>query len=79
MEECSIIYLNRNHNQNLFEQVQQDSKSLAYQRRHVYTENPVSVKGMTYNIISVVPFSDADYQPETVGDKLKYLISGGKS
>ena len=79
MEECSIIYLNRNHNQNLFELVQQDTKSLAYQRRHIYTENSVSANGMTYNIVSVVPFSDADYQPESVEDKLKYLINGGKS
>ena len=79
MEECSIIYLNRNQNQNLFDQIQQDTKSLAYQRRHCYTENPVSVNGMEYNIISVAPFPDLDYQPKDVDDKLKYLINGGKS
>ena len=41
--------------------------------------NPVSVNGMTYDIVSVVPFPDMDYQPESVEDKLKYLINGGKS
>ena len=79
MEECSIIYLNKNHNQNLFDQVQQDTKSLAYQRRHRYMSNPVSVNGMTYDIVSVVPFPDMDYQPDSIEDKLKYLINGGKS
>ena len=79
MEKCGIIYLNRNHNQNLFDQVQQDTKSLAYQRRHRYMSNPVSVNGTDYNIISVVPFPDMDYQPESVKDKLKYLINGRKS
>lgn len=79
MEECSIIYLNRNQNQNLFDQIQQDTKSLAYQRRHHYMSNPVSVNGMTYDIVSAVPFPDMDYQPEGIDDKLKYLINGGKS
>ena len=63
----------------MFHEIQKDTRTVEYQRRHVYTENPVSVKGMTYNIISVVPFPDTDYQPETVGDKLKYLINGEKS
>ena len=66
-------------NRSMFHEVQKDTRTVEYQRRHVYTENPVSVNGMTYNIISVVPFSDSDYQPETVEDKLKYLIKGGKS
>ena len=63
----------------MFHEIQKDTRTVEYQRRHVYTENPVSVNGMTYNIVSVVPFPDADYQPETVEDKLKYLINGGKS
>ena len=63
----------------MFHEIQKDTRTVEYQRRHVYTENPVSVKGMTYNIISVVPFPDTDYQPETVDDKLKYLINGRKS
>ena len=63
----------------MFHEVQKDTRTTEYQRRHVYTENPVSVNGMDYNIISVVPFADSDYQPESVADKLKYLINGGKS
>ena len=62
----------------MFHEVQKDTRTVEYQRRHVYTGNPVSVNGMDYNIISVVPFPDADYQPESVKDKLKYLINGGK-
>ena len=63
----------------IFHEVQKDTCTVEYQRRHVYTEKPVSVKGMIYNIISAVPFPDSDYQPESVKDKLKYLINGGKS
>ena len=66
-------------NRSMFHEVQKDTRTIEYQRRHVYTENSVSVNGMTYNIVSVVPFPDADYQPESVEDKLKYLINGGKS
>ena len=66
-------------NKSVFHEVQKDTRTTEYQRRHVYTENPVSVNHITYNIISVVPFSDADYQPEGIDDKLKYLINGGKS
>ena len=66
-------------NRIMFHEVQKDTRTIEYQRRHVYTENSVSVNGMTYNIVSAVPFPDADYQPETVEDKLKYLINGGKS
>lgn len=66
-------------NRSMFHEVQKDTRTIEYQRRHVYTENSVSVNGTTYNIVSVVPFPDADYQPESVEDKLKYLINGGKS
>ena len=66
-------------NKIMFDEIQKDTCTIEYQRRHVYTENPVSVNGMDYNIISVVPFVDSDYQPESVADKLKYLINGGKS
>ena len=66
-------------NKSMFDEIQKDTYTVGYQRRHVYTENTVSVKGMTYNIVSVVPFSDADYQPESVKDKMKYLINGEKS
>ena len=63
----------------MFHEVQKGTRTVEYQRRHVYSEKPVSVKGMTYNIISVVPFPDMDYQPDDIEDKLKYLINGGKS
>ena len=66
-------------NKSVFHEVQKDTRTTEYQRRHVYTENPVSVNGMNYDIISVVPFPDLDYQPESVKDKLEYLINGGKS
>ena len=63
----------------MFHEIQKDTRTIEYQRRHVYTENPFSVNGMTYNIVSVVPFPDAGYQPENVEDKLKYLINGKNS
>ena len=66
-------------NKNMFHEVQKYTRTTEYQRRHVYTENSVSVNGTTYNIVSVVPFPDADYQPESVADKLKYRINGEKS
>ena len=62
-----------------FHEVQKDTCTVEYQRRHVYAGNPVSVNGINYDIISVVPFPDLDYQPESVKDKLEYLINGGKS
>lgn len=66
-------------NQNIFDEIQSDIHSTAYRRRHRYIEDEVVVDGMTYKVISVLPFSDGDYRPETVQDKLKYLINGKKS
>ena len=69
----------KEHEKNMFHEVQKYTRTTEYQLRHVYTEHPVSVNGMTYDIVSVVPFPDMDYQLEDVDDKLKYLINGGKS
>ena len=66
-------------NQNIFDDIQSDIHSTAYRRRHRYIEDEVVVDGMTYKVISVLPFSDGNYHPETVQDKLKYLINGKKS
>ena len=66
-------------NQNIFDEIQSDIHSTAYRRRHRYIEHEVVVDGMTYKVISVLPFSDGNYHPETVQDKLKYLINGKKS
>lgn len=66
-------------NQNIFDEIQSDIHSTAYRRRHRYIEDAVVVDGMTYKVISVLPFSDGDYCPETVQEKLKYLINGKKS
>lgn len=66
-------------NQNIFDEIQSDIHSTAYRRRHRYIEDEVVVDGMTYKVISVLPFSDGNYHPETVQDKLKYLITGKKS
>lgn len=66
-------------NQNNFDEIQSDIHSTAYRRRHRYIEDEVAVDGMTYKVISVVPFADGNYRPETVHDKLKYLINGKKS
>ena len=66
-------------NQNIFDEIQADIHSIAYRRRHRYLEDEVVVDGMTYKVISVLPFSDGDYRSETVQEKLKYLINGKKS
>lgn len=66
-------------NQNFFDEIQSDVHSTAYRRRHRYIEDDVIVDGMTYKVVSVLPFADGDYHPETVQDKLKYLINGKKS
>ena len=66
-------------NQNIFDDIQSDIHSTAYRRRHRYIEDDVIVDGMTYKVVSVVPFADGDYRPETVQDKLEYLINGKKS
>ena len=66
-------------NQNIFDKIQADIHSTAYRRRHRYIEDEVVVEGMTYKVVSVVPKSDGSYCPETVQDKLKYLINGKKS
>ena len=34
---------------------------------------------MTYKVVSVVPKADGSYRPETVQDKLNYLLNGKKS
>ena len=66
-------------NHNIFDEIQSDIHSTAYRRRHRYLEDEVVVDGMTYKVVSVLPFSDGDYRPETIQDKLKYLIDGKKS
>ena len=66
-------------NQNFFDKIQGDIHSPAYRRRHRYIEDAVVVGGMTYKVVSVVPVADGSYRPETVQDKLKYLINGKKS
>ena len=64
---------------NIFDDIQRDIHSTAYRRRHRYIEDEVVVDGMTYKVVSVVPKADGSYCPETVQDKLKYLINGKKS
>ena len=66
-------------NQNIFDDIQSDIHSIAYRRRHRYIEDEVVVDGMTYKVVSVVPKVDGTYRPESVQDKLKYLINGKKS
>ena len=66
-------------NQNIFDEIQSDIHSTAYRRRHRYIENEVVVDGMTYKVVSVVPKADGNYRPETVHDKLNYLLNGKKS
>ena len=66
-------------NQNIFDDIQSDIHSIAYRRRHRYIEDKVVVEGMTYKVVSVVPKADGSYRPETVQDKLNYLINGKKS
>ena len=66
-------------NHNIFDEIQIDIHSTTYRRRHRYLEDEVVVDGMTYKVVSVLPFSDGDYRPETIQDKLKYLINGKKS
>lgn len=66
-------------NHNIFDEIQSDIHSTAYRRRHRYIEDEVVVDGMTYKVVSVVPKADGNYRPETVKDKLKYLINGKKS
>ena len=66
-------------NHNIFDDIQSEIHSTAYRRRHRHIEDEVVVDGMTYKVVSVVPKSDGSYRPETVQDKLKYLINGKKS
>lgn len=66
-------------NRNIFDEIQADIHSTAYRRRHRYIEDEVVVDGMTYKVVSVVPNADGGYRPETVQEKLKYLINGKKS
>lgn len=66
-------------NRNIFDEIQADIHSTAYRRRHRYIEDEVVVDGMTYKVVSVVPKADGSYRPETVQDKLNYLLNGKKS
>ena len=66
-------------NHNIYDEIQSDIHSTAYRRRHRYIKDEVVVDGMTYKVVSVVPKADGNYRPETVQDKLNYLINGKKS
>jgi len=42
-------------------------------------EKKMHIDGKTYEVVSVLPLEDTENPPETVADKLKYLIQESKS
>ena len=66
-------------NDTVFNTIQQEPHSGAYRRRHRWLSHEQVVDGVAYQVVSVLPFSDGDYRPETAETKLRYLISDGKN
>ena len=63
---------------NYFSELQKDTKSITYRRRHCHVLEMVEVKGVTYPVMSVVPTEEKGYIPDTAYDKIKELINGKK-
>ena len=63
---------------NYFSELQKDTKSNTYRRRHCHVLETVTVGGVTYPVISVVPTEEEEYIPNTAYDKIKALINGEK-
>lgn len=61
---------------NIFEDIQKDTNTVEYQRRHSYNLSTIQVDGIAYTVFSALPITDIDYQPESVADKINYLIAG---
>ena len=63
---------------NYFSEIQKDTKSITYRRRHCHVLELVTVGGVTYPAVSVVPTEEEGYIPDTAADKIKALINGEK-
>ena len=63
---------------NYFSELQKDTKSITYRRRHCHVLEMVTVGGVIYPVISVVPTEEEEYIPDTAYDKIKELINGEK-
>ena len=63
---------------NYFSEIQKDTKSITYRRRHCHVLELVTVGGVTYPVVSVVPTEEEGYIPDTAADKIKTLINGEK-
>lgn len=63
---------------NYFSELQKDTTTPAYRRRHCHVLEMVTVGGVTYPVMSVVPTEEEGYIPDTAADKIKALINGEK-
>ena len=63
---------------NYFSELQKDTQSIIYRRRHCHMLELVTVGGVTYPVMSVVPTEEEGYIPDTAADKIKALINGEK-
>lgn len=63
---------------NYFSELQKDTKSITYRRRHCHVLEMVTVGGVTYPVMSVVPTEEEEYIPDTAHDRIKELINGEK-
>ena len=63
---------------NYFSEIQKDTKSITYRRRHCHVLELVTLGGVTYPVVSVVPTEEEGYIPDTAADKIKALINGEK-
>ena len=63
---------------NYFSELQKDTQSIIYRRRHCHMLELVTVGGVTYPVMSVVPTEEEGYITDTAADKIKALINGEK-
>ena len=63
---------------NCFSELQKNTTSITYRRRHCHVLEMVTVGGVTYAVMSVVTREEEGYSPDTAADKIKALINGEK-
>ena len=61
-----------------FSELQKDTTTSTYRRRHCHVLEMVTVGRVTYPVMSVVPTEEEGYIPDTAYDKIKELINGEK-
>lgn len=55
-----------------------DMQKLAEKRRSLYRRNTVVIDNASFDVVDIFPLTESNPKPDTVSDKIRFLISGEK-